>query len=403
MFAVAYHIERIRSEIPALAGGPAFFDSPGGTQLPAPVIEAMVAAMSAPLSNRTTLTEGGRNAERITIEARAAMADLLGAAPERVVFGRSATMLTFDLARTLAFGWAPGDEVVVTRLDHDGNIRPWVIAAERAGATVRFCDFDPESGELTPQHLRKVVTEDTVLVALPGASNLIGTVPDLPALVRIGHEVAAHVHIDAVHLAAHRRVDLAALGADTLTTSPYKLCGPHLGVLTAAPDAIDELRPDKLLPSPDIVPERFELGTLPYELLAGLPAVADWLAGLDDAATGTRSERLDVSLAAAEQHEDALAMQLLEALPDLPGVTNLSRAADRTPTTLLIFDEISAAEVAQQLAGERIQAPAGHFYAWEASHRLGLRDAGGLRIGFAPYNDAAEVERLVRALATATS
>ncbi|MET8473703.1 cysteine desulfurase-like protein [Streptomyces sp. NPDC006422] len=395
---MALDIAAIRAQVPALKSGTARFDAPGGTQTPQPVIDAVAAALTGPLANRGLTTEGERNADRIVVESRAALADLLGTTPDTVVFGRSATQLVYDLSRTLAKTWRPGDEVVVTRLDHDSNIRPWIQAAEAAGATVRWADFDPETGELRPEHLEAVLSERTRLVAVTAASNLIGTRPDLPALADLTHAVGALFHVDAVHYASHAAVDLVALGADTLVCSPYKFLGPHLGVLTGRAELLASLRPDKLLPSSDAVPERFELGTLPYELLAGARAAVDFLAGLDSDAQGSRRERLVASFAALEEHEDALRLRMEQGLADLGGVTRYARAERRTPTLLFTVEGHEPADVSRHLAEHGIDAPAGSFYALEASRRLGLGDTGGVRVGLAPYSSDEDVERLLAAL-----
>ncbi|GGL91830.1 cysteine desulfurase-like protein [Streptomyces fumigatiscleroticus] len=396
---MALDIAAIRAQIPALKSGSARFDAPGGTQVPQPVVDAVAAAMTAPLANRGRTTEGERNADRIVVEARAALADLLGTTPETVVFGRSATQLAYDLSRMLAKTWRPGDEVVVTRLDHDSNIRPWVQAAASAGATVRWADFDPVTGELRPEHVQAVLSPRTRLVAVTAASNLIGTRPDLPALSALVHEVGALFHVDAVHYASHAVVDLAALGADTLVVSPYKWLGPHLGVLTGRAELLRTLRPDKLLPSSDAVPERFELGTLPYELLAGTRAAVDFLAGLDPAARGGRRERLIASFAALEGHEETLRDRLERGLARLGAVTVHTRAERRTPTLLFTVAGHAPADVSRHLARHGVDAPAGSFYAVEAAHRLGLGVEGGVRVGLAPYSDADDVDRLLAALA----
>ena len=229
-------VARIRADFPALRSGLAFFDAPGGTQTPTSVIEAMAEALRAPLANRGLDNPAQRHAEQIVLDARSAMGDLLGNSPDGIVFGRSATQLTLEFARTLAAGWQPGDEVVVTRLDHDGNIRPWILAADRVGAIVRWIDFDPATGELDLDQLETVLSTRTRVVAVTGASNLLGTVPDHSAIAERVHAVGALLWVDAVHLAAHVRIDRAALGADVLVCSPYKFCGPHLGVLAAEPD-----------------------------------------------------------------------------------------------------------------------------------------------------------------------
>ena len=392
---MTYDIAAIRSHFPALAAGIAHFDGPGGTQTPEPVIRAIADALAQPLSNRGQVTLGERNAEALVTGARRAMADLLGASPAGIVFGRSATQLTYDVARTLAKTWSPGDEVVVTRLDHDANIRPWV----QSGATVRWAEFDPETGELTVDAIRAVLSGRTRLVAVTAASNLIGTRPDIPAIARAAHEVGALVHVDGVHHTAHALVDLEALGADFFVCSPYKFLGPHHGVLAARPELLETLHPDKLLPSTDAVPERFELGTLPYEFLAGTTAAVDFLAERPDPrATGTRRERLAAGFAALEAHERILRAQIDQGLAALDGVTVHSRAADRTPTVLLTFENHSTADAYAFLAERGVQAPAGSFYAIEASRHLGLGDTGGLRVGLAPYNDSADVDRLLTGL-----
>ncbi|MEU6567132.1 cysteine desulfurase-like protein [Streptomyces parvulus] len=400
---MALDVDAIRAQIPALKSGSARFDAPGGTQTPQPVIDAITEALANPLANRGRTTEGERNADGIVADARGALGDLLGTEPRGIVLGRSATQLAYDLARTLAKDWGPGDEVVVTRLDHDSNIRPWIQAAEAAGASVRWADFDPATAELLPEHIEAVLSPRTRLVAVTAASNLIGTMPDLPAVAPLTHGAGALLHVDAVHYASHAVVDPAALGADTLVCSPYKFLGPHLGVLAARPEFLETLRPDKLLPSSDAVPERFELGTLPYELLAGARAAVDFLAGLETEAGGTRRERLVASFAALEAHEDALRGRIEQGLAGLDGVTVHSRAARRTPTLLFTVAGLSPAEVYRRLAERGVDAPAGTFYALEAARHLGLGDEGGVRVGLAPYTSADDVDRLLTALASLTT
>ncbi|MET9443681.1 cysteine desulfurase-like protein [Streptomyces sp. NPDC006610] len=391
-------VDAIRARIPALKSGTARFDGPGGTQTPQPVVDAITEALTRPLANRGQGTDGERNAEAIVQEARGALADLLGAQVRGIVFGRSATQLGYDLARTLAKEWGPGDEVVVSRLDHDANIRPWVQAAEAVGASVRRADFDPSTGELRPHHVEDALSSRTRLVAVTAASNLTGTCPDVRAVADVAHRAGALFHVDAVHFAAHLPVDLAALGADTLVCSPYKFLGPHLGVLAARPEFLETLRPDKLLPSTDAVPERFELGTLPYELLAGARAAVDFLAGLAPGADGDRRSRLLSSFEALEAHEVRLRERVEQGLRELDGVTVYSRAARRTPTLLFTVAGLAPAEVSRHLAEHGVAAPAGHFYALEASRHLGLGDAGGVRVGMAPYTSDEDVDRLLAAL-----
>jgi cysteine desulfurase family protein (TIGR01976 family) len=398
---VPFDVARVRADFPALsgAGAAAHFDSPGGTQTPQPVIHAIAAALRDPLSNRGTQTAAQQNAEDIVVRARSAMADLLNADPDGVVFGRSSTALTFDLSRTVATtrGWGPTDEVVVTRLDHDANVRPWVIAAQRTGATVRFADFDPETGELPLEAIAAVLSDRTRLVAVTAASNLIGTVPDVNAISDLVHRAGALLHVDGVHFTAHAHVDLATLGADFFVCSPYKFLGPHHGVLAASPDLLETLHPDKLLPSPDRVPERFELGTLPYELLAATTAAVDYLAGLSGS-VGDRRTRLAASHAELAEHETALRCRLEDGLADLGDATLYSRARVRTSTLLFSLARATSADVAQHLAARGVNAPAGHFYALETSRHLGLGDTGAVRAGVALYNNDEDVDRLLTAL-----
>jgi cysteine desulfurase family protein (TIGR01976 family) len=392
---VSLDVASIRADFPALQSGLAFFDAPGGTQTPTPVIDAMAAALRAPLANRGPDNPAQRNAEQIVLDARAALGDLLGNSPDGIVVGRSATQLTLEFARTLAAGWQPGDEVVVTRLDHDGNIRPWTLAAERVGAIVRWIDFDPTTGELELDRLETILSERTRVVAVTGASNLLGTIPDQPAIAERVHAVGALLWVDAVHLAAHLRIDRAALGADLLVCSPYKFCGPHLGVLAAEPRLLETLRPDKLLPSTDVVPERFELGTLPYELLAGTTAAVNYLAGLGEGTS--RVARLDDAFDSLTTAEHVLQGRLEHGLRER-GATIYSRAPRRTSTILFDLPGRSASDVARDLAAAGVTAPAGHFYAIEASRRLGLADRGAVRAGLAPYTDADDVDRLLATL-----
>jgi cysteine desulfurase family protein (TIGR01976 family) len=344
------------------------------------------------------VTVGERAADEVVLAARRAVADLVGADPAGVVFGRSMTSLTYLMARTLATGWGPADEIVVTRLDHDANIRPWVQAAEAVGATVRWVEFDRSTAGLTVDHVRQVLSDRTRLVAVTGASNLVGTRPDVPAIAAAAHAVGALVHVDAVHLAPHAPIDLPSLGADLLTCSPYKFFGPHHGALVAEPGLLETLRPDKLAPSGDAVPERFELGTLPYELLAGTTAAVDVIADLLPG-NGSRRDRVLASMAAVEVYEAGLLDSLLAGLDGIDGLTVHGAPPVRTPTVLLTLASRTPREVHEALAARAINAPASSFYALEASRWIGLGDGGGVRVGLAPYTTADEVERLLTALA----
>lgn len=401
---MTYDVARIRSEFPSLESGWAQFDGPGGTQTPRAVGDAVASVLTGPLSNRGTIGESEERAEAAVHGFRLAMADLVNGHPRGIVQGRSATQLTYDFSRHLSKGWGPGDEVVVTRLDHDANVRPWVQAAERVGATVRWADFDPATGELATDAVTAVLSQRTRLVAVTAASNLIGTMPDVAAIAAAAHDASALVYVDGVHYTAHELPDIAALGADLFTCSPYKFLGPHCGVLAASPELLETIAADKLLPATNAVPERFEFGTLPYELLAGVTAAVDVLAGLATGATDAASSRrakLATSYGALHAHEEQLRARIEAGLAELPGVTVWSRAARRTPTLLATFDGHEASELTKRLAARKVLAPSGNFYALEASRHLGLGDAGGLRVGLAPYSNADDVERLLDGLAEA--
>ena len=392
-----YDVDQLRARFPALASGVAHFDGPGGSQVPDAVADAIRTTLVAGMSNRGRMTAAERYADAVVLAARQAMADLLGADPGGIVFGRSMTQLTFDLSRALAKTWQPGDEVVVTRLDHDANIRPWLIAAESAGAVVRWAEFDPATGELPVENVAKVITPRTRLVAVTAASNLLGTRPRLSEITALAHDVGALCFVDGVHFTAHAPVDVDAIGADLYACSPYKFLGPHCGVVAGRESLLEQLRPDKLLPSTDVVPERFELGTLPYELLAGTTAAVEFLADLAPPAP-TRRAQLVAAMSLVEEHEDRLRSVIEEGLATLPGVEVRSRATVRTPTLLLTFENRDPVEAYRFLAERDINVPAGSFYAIEASRFLGLGDAGGLRVGLAPYSSRSDVDRLLDAL-----
>ncbi len=427
--APAYDVAAVRARFPALSEGAAHFDGPGGTQVPDAVAEAVAGALSVAISNRGRLTPAERRADDIVHACRSAIADLLGADPRGVVFGRSMTALTYDFSRALAKTWGPGDEVVVTRLDHDADVRPWVQAAAAAAATIRWAGFDRETGVLDVGDVEAVLSERTRLVACTAASNLIGTRPPVRAITAAAHAVGALAYVDGVHLSAHSLVDVGGLGADFYACSAYKFFGPHCGFVAASADLLGELHPDKLEPATDEVPERFELGTLPYELMAGVTAAVDFIAELVPnppatptagsaptpraaAGAGTtpaipatlRRERLGRSFAAIEIYEAALRRRIESAVEEIPGARLVGRAPERTPTLLVDFGSPERNdEVARFLAERGVNAPAGSFYALEASRWLGLGDTGGLRVGLAPYNDDEDVERLVAGLRAAAA
>lgn len=305
------------------------------------------------------------------------------------------TQLTYDFSRTLAKEWSVGDEIVVSRLDHDANVRPWLQAAEARGATVRWIDVDPATAELEVASLEAQLRDTTRLVAVTGASNLVGTRPNVGASARLVHDAGALLYVDGVHLTPHASIDVTTLGADFYVCSPYKFLGPHCGVLVARPELLETLAPDKLLPSSNVVPERFEFGTLPFELLAGTTAAIEFLASIAGPSRSTRRERLIASMEALEAHEQDLFSDLEARLTKIDGVTLYGRAAVRTPTALFAIEGVENAAASAQLAAFGVNAPEGSFYALEASRSLGLGEDGAVRAGLAPYTNRDDVDRLV--------
>jgi len=407
----AYDIDRVRSLYPALAEGLVHLDGPGGTQVAAPVADAVAGTLRSAVSNRHGPFASSRRADAIVDAGRVAAADLVGGVPQGVVLGPSMTALTFRLADALGATWGLGDEVVVSRLDHDANVRPWVLAAQRAGASIRWADIDPVTCELPAAQYDELIGERTRLVALTAASNAVGTRPEVAAVARRARAAGALVAVDGVHATPHAPIDMTALGADFYSFSAYKLGGPHLGVLVADPGLLAALHPAKLVPSTEDVPDRFETGTPAFELLAGLTAMVDHVADLatpsaedaapDGAADGSgRRERVLASMAALEAYEADLFDRLLTGLRGLPAVTLYGDARDRTPTAAFRIDGRTPREVTEQLGAAGICAWDGDYYAYELMTRLGLRDSGGaVRVGLAQYSTEGEVDRLLECLA----
>ena len=292
------------------------------------------------------------------------------------------TTLTLSFAAAVGRTLLPGDEIVCTRLDHDANVRPWLIAAERAGATVRFAEPDPDTLALPPSAVEDQLSERTRWVAVTAASNAVGTAPDIAAIVSSAHDAGARVYVDAVHAAPHRPLDVAALGCDALACSSYKWFGPHQGILCARPDLLAELSPDKLRPSPDDVPDRWETGTPSFEALAGVAAAAEYV--------------MDTGWDAIRAHEEALLDAMVTGLGSLPGVTLHGGAPDRTPTVMFSVAGHSPHDVAAALADREVAVWHGNYYALELSRFLGLEPEGAVRAGVVHYNDREDVERLVQ-------
>jgi len=374
-----------RERFPGVAGSWARLDGPAGTQM----VDAAIDAMADFMRSGRNANHGGAFAaahatDACVQDARAAVGQLLGADPRGVAFGPSMTAMTMRLSAAVGRTLAPGDELVVTRLDHDANVRPWVIAAERAGATVRWAEPDRATLTLPASAVRAVLSERTRWVAVTAASNATGTVPELDAIVAAAHDAGARISVDAVAAAPHRALDLAAIGADTLACSAYKWYGPHIGILCAAPALLEELEPDKLNPSPAEAPDRFELGTLPFESLAGVTAAAEYM--------------LEVGFDAIRRHEDDLLAIASDGLAAIDGVTLYGNPPDRVPTLMFNVAGRTSAEVATALAEREVAVWDGNYYAWEFERFLGLDPDGAVRAGFVHYNDAEDARRLVEAV-----
>jgi len=393
---MALDVSAVRAGYPALADGYAYLDGAAGTQLPASVIDAISAAHRSGLGNAGGAFPASKRSDAITAECRQAVADLVGGTAAGVILGPNMTTLTYRLAATLAKSWQPGDEVIVSRLDHDANVRPWVQAAQRAGAAVRWAEVDLPSGELDAGQYDALLTARTRLVAVTAASNVIGTRPDVAAITAKARAAGALSYVDGVHATPHGPTDVAALGADFYATSAYKWSGPHIGAVIADPALLEQLRPDKLASSPDTVPERFEQGTPAFADLAGVTAAVDHLASLDPGAAGTRRERVLASMTAAHQHEQGLFARLLDGLAAMRGVTLYGKAHRRTATAYFTVEGWTPAQVATHLAEARVNVWNGHNYAWELTGVLGIRDSGSaVRAGLVHYNDRSDVDRLL--------
>ncbi|HJS96929.1 MAG TPA: cysteine desulfurase-like protein [Solirubrobacteraceae bacterium] len=396
--ALSRSIEEIRADFPGLIAGEVRLDGAAGTLVPTAVIEAVSDALRRSMANLHGEFAASEHSTETVASARRAIADLLGGDPDGVVLGPNMTTLTFHLAGALSADWKPGDEIVVTSLDHDANVRPWVLAAERAGANVRWAEFDTETGELPSTAFDGPITERTRLVAVTAASNAIGTKPDVREICDRAHASGALTYVDGVHATSHGPIDVAALGADFYVCSTYKLFGPHAGALIADPARLDRLRPAKLAPSSDEVPDRFERGTPAFELLAGVTAAVDWIAGLTDL-PGTRRERVVTALTAVEDYLDGLLDHALAGLAALPRLRLLGAARRRTSTISFVLDGHHPSEIARRLANQGIAVWAGDNYAYELMRRFGLSDSGGaVRASIVLYNDRGDVDRLIEAV-----
>jgi cysteine desulfurase family protein (TIGR01976 family) len=381
---VALDITAVRARFSALNRGLAFFDAPGGTQVPDEVIDAVAAYLRESNANLGGRFETSRRSDLLVGEARRAAASFLGCAAEEIVFGANMTTLNFALSRTAGRELEPGDEIVVTRLDHDGNVAPWLELAQDLGLVVRFAEIRDDT-TLDLDALAAQLSERTRIVAFPWASNAVGTVVDVARVSALAHEAGALAWVDAVHFAPHGQIDVAAAGVDVLLCSPYKFFGPHLGLAYARSELLERWRPYKVRPqSSEPLGHRFETGTLPHELLAGFVAAVRYLASVGwDAITA---------------HERELGERLLAGLPESCRLHGLPSIDGRVPTFCFTVRGQTPAMAAEHLAGRGLAVWHGNYYAVEVMQQLGLPD-GAVRAGIVHYNSAKEVDRLLAGLA----
>lgn len=405
-------INLIRTQFPALSqcesGRPVvFFDGPGGTQCPRVVIDAVSHSLSDDNANHGGAFATSRRSDAMLADAHAAMADFLGAAsPREVVFGANMTSLTFSLSRALGRWLSPGDEILVTNLDHDANVAPWLLLAEDRGAVVRRVDIHVDDCTLDMESLSSQLSSRTRIVAVGYASNAVGTVNDVRRIVELAREAGAWTFIDAVQYAPHNAIDVQALGCDFLTCSAYKFFGPHVGALYGRLELLERLTAYKVRPAGDQPPDKFETGTLNHEGIAGTRAAIEYLAGLGDEvpAGASRRARILAGMRALQEYERPLCRQLLEGLARIPGlrvwgIADPDRLDDRVPTVSFTMDRHAPRAIAERLARAGIFVWSGHFYALSLTTRLGLEPSGGLlRVGLAHYNTADEVDRLLTEL-----
>jgi cysteine desulfurase family protein (TIGR01976 family) len=397
--------EEIRSHFPALerrhAGIPvAYFDGPGGTQVPREVVDAMTDYLVHHNANTHWRYPSSRETDAMIDGARRTLADFLGADPSEVAFGANMTTLTFHLARGLGRAWAAGDEVVVTELDHHANVAPWRALERDRGIVTRMVPMVPETGQLDWQVLEQALARKPRLLAIGAASNALGTITDVARAAAMAREAGVLTFVDAVHYAPHRPVDVRAIGCDFLACSAYKFYGPHVGVLYGRAERLARVEIPKLEPAPDTPPERLETGTLNHEGIAGAGAAVEFLAGL--ASAGGRRDRIHAALGELHRRGQALLETMLEGLAAIDGVRiyGAPASAARTPTVAFTVRDLPADDVADALAEQAVFVSTGDFYATTVVGRYALASRGGLvRAGCAAYTTADEVNRLVEGVA----
>ncbi len=390
----------VRERFPALertvdGARVAYFDGPGGTQVPRDVVAAMTDYLYHHNANTHWDYPSSSETDAIIAHAREALADFLNASPAEVAFGQNMTSLAFHVSRAIGYGLVAGDEVVVTELDHHANVAPWQTLARERGVTLRTARMIPETGQLDWEHLEHCIGRRTRLVAIGAASNALGTINDVARAARLAHDVGARIFVDAVHYAPHELVDVQAMGCDYLACSAYKFHGPHLGVLFVRESLLSALDVPKLAPAPDHAPDRLETGTQSHEAIAGAAAAVDFLASLG--AGSTRRARLKHAFEALHEHGVSLFRRLWSGLCSIDGVKIYGSppGTPRTPTLSFTVRGIPSREVARRLADSGVFVSHGDFYATTVVERLGESRHGLVRAGCACYTTEAEVDRLV--------
>ena len=402
-----FPIEWVRAQFPALGDGTRVFcDAPGGTQACAQAIDAQAAHLRGGTANSGGAFSTSRATDALSEAAHQAMADLLGGDRHDIAFGQNMTTLTFAVSRALARDWQAEDALVVTRLDHDANVAPWLAVAADKGMEVRWLDFDPQTGRLALDTLPGLLDERVRLVAVGGASNALGTLNDIPAIVAaVRASGDALVYVDGVQSVPHVAIDVAALGCDLMACSPYKFFGPHQGVLWGRRAVLDRLAAYKVRPADDAGAHRFETGTPSFEGQAGVLGTIAYLEALGervDPRADSRRARLVAAMEASARYEHDLGERLLAGLARIPGLRlyGAPTMAGRVPTFAFTIDGHAPDAIAAHLAAREVFAWSGHFYAVEVIRRLRLEAAGGLvRVGLCHYSTAADVNRVLAALA----
>jgi len=409
------NIERIRHQFPALTGEAVFLDNPGGTQTVKNCLDRMIEYLIETNANHAGAFKTSRESDAVVLQAREAAADFLGAQKNEIVFGANMTTLTFHLARSLARRIGPGDTIVVTRLDHDANVSPWLLLAQDRGAEILWVDFHPEDGTLDLAGLYRALERKPKLVAVGYASNALGTINPVAEITARAHAVGAWVFIDAVHYAPHGLIDVKEIGCDFLACSAYKFFGPHLGLLYGRADLLEDLFAYKVRPSDNGIPNKFETGTPNFEAIAGLLGTIEYLEsigahfgenpglpeGIDPAG---RQAKLRRASAAIKTHEHSLALALLDTLQSIPGLriyglTDRARFDERVATFAFRLEGMTPRRIAEEFGRDGIYVWDGNYYALEVTKRLDIEDKGGMvRVGAVHYNTLADIERFGKSL-----